>query len=285
MTSPPVGQLSPSPASEHRESAQGAVGHRIVAVLVAVLTFFEAHLAAVGGSGHVLQQHRHLRADQPERHLRRPPDLPRHAERLQDPPGPPPEPSGSEAPVPARPHLHLFLPHPDDAPLHRRDEHHDDEHQILDRGQGGRGPHRRHRDRQGAPGGGGPGPFPGRRERRRRAVGLGRPRLLPAGSEIGTEPGAPPIPPCFSSRRTPKSPCDGELPPAVRAEVLTRIKAMKGGGDAKGTLIGNEFAAAWRRTPGGVIVVAVRPLVPAEASADPRDHHGVRRVPPGAAPG
>jgi two-component system nitrogen regulation sensor histidine kinase NtrY len=59
---------------------------------------------------------------------------------------------------------------------------------------------------------------------------------------------------------------DGEVPPAVGAEVLTRIKGVKTDGDGKGTLIGDEFAAAWRRTPGGVIVVAVRPLPPAEAS-------------------
>ena len=59
---------------------------------------------------------------------------------------------------------------------------------------------------------------------------------------------------------------DGEVPPAVRAEVLKRIKAMKEDGERKETLIGDEFAAAWRRTPGGVIVVAVRPLPPAEAA-------------------
>ena len=59
---------------------------------------------------------------------------------------------------------------------------------------------------------------------------------------------------------------DGEVPPAVRAEVLTRIKAVKGDGDGKGTLIGDGFAAAWRRTPGGVIVVAARTLPPAEAA-------------------
>jgi two-component system nitrogen regulation sensor histidine kinase NtrY len=59
---------------------------------------------------------------------------------------------------------------------------------------------------------------------------------------------------------------DGEVPPAVRAAVLERIKAMKEDGDGKKTLIGDEFAAAWRRTPGGVIVVAVRPLPPAEAA-------------------
>ncbi|HEX9848967.1 sensor histidine kinase [Candidatus Deferrimicrobium sp.] len=58
---------------------------------------------------------------------------------------------------------------------------------------------------------------------------------------------------------------DGEVPPAVRAEVLKRIKALKGDGGGKQTLIGDEFAAAWRRTPGGVIVVAVRTLPPAEA--------------------
>ena len=147
--------------------------------------------------GHVLQQHRHLRADQPERHLRRPPDLPRHAERLQDPAGPAEEPPGSEAPVPSRPHLHLLLPHPDDAPLHRRDEHHDDEHQVVDRRQGGTGPHGRHRDRQGTPGGGGPDPFPGRRERRCGAVEHGRPRFLPAGSRIVPEPGARRYRPAF----------------------------------------------------------------------------------------
>ena len=59
---------------------------------------------------------------------------------------------------------------------------------------------------------------------------------------------------------------DGEVPPVVRAEVLTRVKAVNGIGEGKGTLIGNEFAAAWRRAPGGVIIVAVRPLPPAEAA-------------------
>jgi two-component system nitrogen regulation sensor histidine kinase NtrY len=59
---------------------------------------------------------------------------------------------------------------------------------------------------------------------------------------------------------------DGEVPPAVGAEVLTRIKTVKGDGDGKGTLIGDAFAAAWRRIPGGVIVVAVRPLPAAEAA-------------------
>ncbi len=57
---------------------------------------------------------------------------------------------------------------------------------------------------------------------------------------------------------------DGEVPPGVGAEVLTRIKAVKE--DGEGTLIGDEFAAAWRRTPGGVVVVAVRPLPPAETA-------------------
>jgi two-component system nitrogen regulation sensor histidine kinase NtrY len=59
---------------------------------------------------------------------------------------------------------------------------------------------------------------------------------------------------------------DGEVPPAVRAEVLTRIKAVKEDGEGKGTLIGDGFAAAWRRASGGVIAVAVRPLPPAEAA-------------------
>lgn len=59
---------------------------------------------------------------------------------------------------------------------------------------------------------------------------------------------------------------DGEVPRAVEAEILTRIKAVKEGGDRKGTLIGDEFAAAWRRTPGGVTVVAVRPLPSAEVA-------------------
>jgi two-component system nitrogen regulation sensor histidine kinase NtrY len=59
---------------------------------------------------------------------------------------------------------------------------------------------------------------------------------------------------------------DGDVPPGVRAEVLTRIKAVKEDGDGKGTLIGDGFAAAWHRTSGGVIVAAVRPLPPAEAA-------------------
>ncbi|HEY5191656.1 MAG TPA: HAMP domain-containing protein, partial [Candidatus Deferrimicrobium sp.] len=61
---------------------------------------------------------------------------------------------------------------------------------------------------------------------------------------------------------------DGDLPPRVGAEILNRVKGMKEAADGKGsgTLIGDKFAAAWRRTPGGVIVVAVRPLLPAEAA-------------------
>lgn len=61
---------------------------------------------------------------------------------------------------------------------------------------------------------------------------------------------------------------DGDLPPKVGAEILTRVKGMKEAADGKGsgTLIADEFAAAWRRTPGGVIVVAVRPLAPADAA-------------------
>ena len=50
MTAPPVGQRSPSPEAEpaKRRRERWAIG--IVAVLVAVLTYFEAHLAAVGGA-------------------------------------------------------------------------------------------------------------------------------------------------------------------------------------------------------------------------------------------
>ena len=59
---------------------------------------------------------------------------------------------------------------------------------------------------------------------------------------------------------------DGEVPPAVRTEVLKRIRSMKEEGGGKQTLIGDEFTAAWRRTPGGVVVVAVRPLPPEEAA-------------------
>jgi len=61
---------------------------------------------------------------------------------------------------------------------------------------------------------------------------------------------------------------DGDLPPQVRAEILKRVKGMKGTVDGKGagTLIGDGFAAAWHRTPGGVIVVAARALPPAEAA-------------------
>jgi len=50
VTAPPHGPLVPSPATEpvKRRRERWAIG--IVAVLVAALTFFEAHLAAVGGT-------------------------------------------------------------------------------------------------------------------------------------------------------------------------------------------------------------------------------------------
>jgi len=61
---------------------------------------------------------------------------------------------------------------------------------------------------------------------------------------------------------------DGEVPPPIGAEILTRVKGMKGDGSGpeSGTLIGDGFAAAWRRAPGEIIVVAVRPLPAAEAA-------------------
>ncbi|HQT97650.1 MAG TPA: ATP-binding protein [Thermodesulfobacteriota bacterium] len=61
---------------------------------------------------------------------------------------------------------------------------------------------------------------------------------------------------------------DGDLPPQVEAEILKRVRGMKEAVDGKGagTLIGDGFAAAWRRAPGGAIVVAARYLPPAEAA-------------------
>jgi two-component system nitrogen regulation sensor histidine kinase NtrY len=61
---------------------------------------------------------------------------------------------------------------------------------------------------------------------------------------------------------------DGEVPSPVRAELLNRIKGMRGAGNGKesGTLIGDGFAAAWHRVPGGVVAAAVRPLPPEEAA-------------------
>ena len=61
---------------------------------------------------------------------------------------------------------------------------------------------------------------------------------------------------------------DGDLTPRVEAEILKRVKGMNGtvGGKESGTLIGDGFAAAWRRAPGGAIVVAARALPPAEAA-------------------
>ncbi|MHB1040416.1 MAG: sensor histidine kinase [Desulfobacteria bacterium] len=61
---------------------------------------------------------------------------------------------------------------------------------------------------------------------------------------------------------------DGDLPPQVEAEILKRVRGMKEAvdGNGAGTFIGDGFAAAWRRAPGGAIVVAARSLPPAEAA-------------------
>jgi two-component system, NtrC family, nitrogen regulation sensor histidine kinase NtrY len=61
---------------------------------------------------------------------------------------------------------------------------------------------------------------------------------------------------------------DGDLPPQVEGEILKRVKGMKQdvAGKGSGTLIGDGFAAAWRGAPGSAIVVAVRSLPPAEAA-------------------
>jgi len=61
---------------------------------------------------------------------------------------------------------------------------------------------------------------------------------------------------------------DGDLPAQVEAEILKRVKGIKGEALEKGagTMIGDGVAAAWRRAPGGAIVVAARSLPPAEAA-------------------
>ena len=61
---------------------------------------------------------------------------------------------------------------------------------------------------------------------------------------------------------------DGDLPPQVVSEILKRVKGMKETGDGKGSgsFVGDGFAAAWRRAPGGAVVVAARTLPPAEAA-------------------
>jgi two-component system nitrogen regulation sensor histidine kinase NtrY len=61
---------------------------------------------------------------------------------------------------------------------------------------------------------------------------------------------------------------DGEIPAAVLAELLSRVKgtARKGGGAAGRILIGDGYAAGWHPAPGGGTVVAVRPLTAAETA-------------------
>jgi len=60
---------------------------------------------------------------------------------------------------------------------------------------------------------------------------------------------------------------NGDLPPQIGAEILKRVRGMKGtgSGNRSGTLIGDGFAAAWSRAPSGTVAVAVRSLPPAEA--------------------
>ncbi|MFA6146930.1 MAG: ATP-binding protein [bacterium] len=59
----------------------------------------------------------------------------------------------------------------------------------------------------------------------------------------------------------------GEVPPKVATEVRSRMKGMEKARDGKeaGTLIGDGFAAAWRVAPRGVVAVAVHPLSSADA--------------------
>ena len=61
---------------------------------------------------------------------------------------------------------------------------------------------------------------------------------------------------------------NGDLPPQVESEILKRVRGMKDAlsGKGSGTFIGDGFAASWRRAPGGAIVVAVRTLPPEEAA-------------------
>jgi len=58
----------------------------------------------------------------------------------------------------------------------------------------------------------------------------------------------------------------GEIPAVVVTEILSGIKGMAGRASAPGTLFGEEYAAAWSPASGGVVVVAVRVLPPAESA-------------------
>jgi len=57
---------------------------------------------------------------------------------------------------------------------------------------------------------------------------------------------------------------EGDVPPAVVAEIFSRLKGM--GWTGPGTFIGEGYSAAWSPGPEGWVVVAVRPLLPAEAA-------------------
>ena len=61
---------------------------------------------------------------------------------------------------------------------------------------------------------------------------------------------------------------DGDLPREVEVEILKRVRGMKeaAGKEEAGTFIGDGFAAAWRTAHGGAVVVAARALPPAEAA-------------------
>ena len=61
---------------------------------------------------------------------------------------------------------------------------------------------------------------------------------------------------------------EGDIPPAVLSEILSRMKGeMKSGkGAAARTLIGEGYAAAWHPVAGGATVVAVRALTPGETA-------------------
>ncbi len=61
---------------------------------------------------------------------------------------------------------------------------------------------------------------------------------------------------------------DGDLPKQVGEEIMKRLRGIEqaGSGPAAGTLVGDGYAAAWRRVPRGGVIAAVLPLPPSEAA-------------------
>ena len=275
----------PVPGRGTGEAPQGALGHRDRRVPRRRPDAGPGLPGRLRRDGGLLQQHRHLRPDQPERRPGRLPDLPRLPERVQDPPGPPQEHPRDRGSAPGWcvificfsliPTALLFVAATNITTTSIKSWIGARVGQALNGSLRDRPGEARRRRGVDAPAGGGGGEPPEAGDDRRGGRG---------GAAASSGPGRTTTSRCCSSGTGRRPPRTAPRWAASSEEILLRLKNPGTGKGDGGTFIGDRYAVAWVPAPGGGDGRGGEAAFPRGGRPDPEHQGRVRRVPPGPAP-